>query len=604
MGLFYYFRFVSMNVNYKILITLYFLLFACSFQAQNVDTLSSTNLIYDSILTSDSESMNTLFYKHQNDVLLNNLGPYGSPFYYPTAHYLYKYSLIDKVDSYNLKFQKLLGIKPYTNITYINASRKEQQFSIKHFQQFGKLLVLDFDFIKISSPGAYKNQEANSAIFTGTLTFHNRKDNYEIKFSNGINRKFYDENGGLYDIKNYEFSLYDDERSYPVNLESSNSFIKRYTYQLKQRMDIFKIASDSLGTKTIYLKHNIQYTTKQKVFYDNDPLSKIYKEIYLDTISSVDSIFSKSLNNIGSIGIRTPNFSFELFAQYDQKLYLQNSWLNNNYHNTYFGFQSNYQSSKIGIDAIAKYGFDGYTKGNIESDMAIDYDHPKYKICAGLSYFLTEPDLNYKYYTSNHFIWYNANLKKQSLLGFHLNLNMKRLKMEFSVESKLLNNTLYFDSLAIANQDLNTASISTFSLAKNYKLLNFYFRTAFIYQLTSDRLLFPLPEMIGRQILYYQKYIFKGALKFQFGVGFSYSTEYYGYAYMPALTEYYVQGNTRLGHYPKIDIFINTHLKRAQIFLKYEHYNAGKSIYKSYAVPGYPPMSRSLKFGVSWNMFD
>jgi hypothetical protein len=116
--------------------------------------------------------------------------------------------------------------------------------------------------------------------------------------------------------------------------------------------------------------------------------------------------------------------------------------------------------------------------------------------------------------------------------------------------------------------------------------------------------LFPLPEIIVRQVLYYQKYIFKGALKFQFGVGFSYATDYYGYAYMPATNEFYVQENTELGNYPKIDVFINTHLKRAQIFLKYEHVNAGRSLQKSYIAPGYPPMSKSLKFGVSWNLFD
>ncbi len=169
---------------------------------------------------------------------------------------------------------------------------------------------------------------------------------------------------------------------------------------------------------------------------------------------------------------------------------------------------------------------------------------------------------------------------------------------------KFENNTLYFDSLAISGQDKNTASISSFSLAKDYKLLNFYFRTAFIYQLTSNQILFPLPEMIGRQVAYYQKYIFKGALKFQMGAGVSYSTGYYGYAYMPALTEFYVQNNTKLGYYPKLDVFINIHLKRAQLFLKYEHFNAGKSLHKSYAVSGYPPMSKSLKFGISWNLFD
>src|SRR3990167_3757701 len=114
-----------MNINYKILLTLFVPLFACSLQAQNLDSLNASNLKYDSILSSDENSMSTLFYKHQNDVLINNLGPYGSPFYYPTAQYLYKKELLTSISPFNNQLLKLHGIKPYTNITYINASRKE-----------------------------------------------------------------------------------------------------------------------------------------------------------------------------------------------------------------------------------------------------------------------------------------------------------------------------------------------------------------------------------------------------------------------------------------------------------------------------------------------
>lgn len=592
------------NTYLKILFTIFIFFFACKIQAQDLDSLSVIDSKYDSILRSDGESMNTLFYKHKHDVLINNLGPFGSAFYYPTTFSLYKKNLIKRTDAFNEKLRKLSGFKPYTNITYINASRKEQQFSIKHVQGFGKLLFFDFDFKKISSPGAYVNQEANNTTFEGRLNYQSKNDNYEITFSNGIYRNFYMENGGLLDIKEYENSLFDDERNYLVNLESSNSFLKKYTYHLEQRLDLFKWNSDSLGKKKVYIKHQISYTSQQKVFFDNDPLSTIYNDIYFDSVATVDSIYRNNISNTGFIGFGYNYFAFELFGQYDQKEYLQNLGVSSIYHNTYGGFASRLKNKLLTVEVIGKYCVDGYAKGDIESNLILSYDKDKYAINGGVSYFLNEPDLKYVYYNSNHFIWKNIDLEKPSVLGFNFNFKLKKLKIEFAAESKLLNNTLYYDSLSIANQDKNTASISTFSLAKDYRLLNFYFRTAFIYQLTSDKLLFPLPEMVGRQVLYYQKYIFKGALKFQFGVGLSYSTTYYGYAYMPAINEFYVQQNYKVGYYPKIDVFINTHLKRAQIFLKYEHFNAGKSLHKSNAVPGYPPMAKSLKFGVSWNLFD
>ena len=593
-----------MNDYLKILLTPFIFLFVCAIQAQNIDSLSIIDTKYDSILRSDGEAMNTLFYKHQNDVLINNLGPYGSPFYYPTAFFLHKKTLIETPSSINVKLKKVSGYKPYTNITWINAGRKEQQFSIKHIQEFGKLLFLDVDLKKVSSPGVYANQEANNTTFKGKLTYQSKKDNYKFSFSNGIYRNFYDENGGLTSIENYENGLFDDERNYPVNLSNSNSFLKRYDHQLEQRLDLFKLNSDSSNTRKIYIKHHISYSTQQKVFFDNDPLSGIYNDIYFDSIATIDSIYSNNISNTGFIGFRSNTFSVELLGQYDQKEYEQSVGVNSIFHNTYGGFTSSITNKLLSADIIGKYCADGYAKGDIESELIISYDKKKYNVNGGVRYFLNEPDLKYVYYNSNHFIWKNTSLEKQSILDLYINITLKKMQLEFKAENKILTNTLYYDSLASANQDNSSSSITSFSLAKNYQLLNFYFRTAFIYQITSNETLFPLPEVIGRQVLYYQKYIFKGALKFQFGVGFSYSTEYYGYSYMPAINEFYVQQNTKMGYYPKVDVFINTHLKRAQIFLKYEHMNAGKSLHKAYITPGYPSMTKSLKFGVSWNLFD
>ena len=589
---------------YKILFSLFILLISCGVYAQDLDSLSVIDSKYDSILRSDGGAMNVLFYKHDNDILINNLGPFGSPYYYPTAFYLQKKNLLEKPNEFNSKLYKLSGFRPYTNITYINASRKEQQFSIKHIQEFGKLLLFDFDFKKVSSPGAYVNQEANNTFFKANLSYKSKNNNYEVKFSNEIYRNFYQENGGLLNVIDYEERAFDDDQNYPVNLMTSNSFKKSYSYKLTQLLDLFKFKSDSNNTRKVYLKHQTTYQTQQKVFFDNDPLSNIYNNLYLDSLSSVDSIYTNNYSNTGFIGFRNKTYAIELFGQYDLKKYEQNFGVNADYHNSYIGLLGKYANNKLQVDAFAKYGASGYRIGDIESELAVTYDKDKYIIKGGATYFLTEPDLKHIYYNSNHFIWANTTFEKQSTLGFNIAFKLKKKQLEFKAESKLLNNTIYYDSLAIVSQNENNASITSFSLAKDYKLLNFHFRTAFIYQVTSDEFLFPLPAIIARQVVYYQKDIFKGNLQFQFGAGVSYSTDYYGYAYMPAINEFHVQQNTFLGNYPKLDVFINTHLKRAQIFLKYEHINAGSNLQKSYVTLGYPPMAKSLKFGVSWNVFD
>ena len=319
----------------KILISLTALFAIANIQAQNLDSLSVIDSRYDSLLRSDGEALNTLFYKHKNDVLINNLGPFGSQFYYPTTFFLYNKNLIEEKNALNEKLIKLSGFRPYSNITYINASRKEQQLSIKHVQELGKLLFLDIDFLKSSSPGAYRNQEANRTFLLGTMRYKSKKGNYDLTFSSKIARDFYQENGGVNNIEDYESGLYDDEISYPVNLYNSNAFNKRYEYGLAQRLDIFKVKSDSIRSNVVYIKHNITYSTQQKVFFDEDPLSSIYSAIYIDSSSTVDSIYNNNLSNTAFLGYKGDNFSVELFGQYDLNEYEQSFGIDTSFNNIY-----------------------------------------------------------------------------------------------------------------------------------------------------------------------------------------------------------------------------------------------------------------------------
>ena len=132
----------------------------------------------------------------------------------------------------------------------------------------------------------------------------------------------------------------------------------------------------------------------------------------------------------------------------------------------------------------------------------------------------------------------------------------------------------------------------------------FHFRTALIYQTTSDAYLFPLPDFIGRQLVYFQSYAFKKAVKIQLGFNVSFTTKYYGYAYMPEIGEFYIQKRQQLGEYPFLDVFLNMRVKRAQVFLKYEHLNTFWTEDKFYATANYPAMSKSLKIGIVWNLVD
>ncbi len=584
------------KLNFKILFLFFFLFFGKLLYAQN--TYQNNNNRYDSIVTSDYLFENFLFYKYENDVLITDLGPFGS------LNYLISNNLKNQ-KSYlnNFNLDSLRGIKPFTNISYINASRKEQIFSVKHYQQFGNNLIFHLDLNKISTPGEFLNQEVNHTKFTTSIKYHSTR--YSVKFLTAINKHTQQENGGLLNTNNFENAIYSNFKGYGVYLLSSNVLIKRKNFNLQQQLTVYNFNTDSLTSDKVYLRLTSSYSSKKRVFYDNDPLSLIYRNIFLDSISTIDSIYQDNFNNRLSFGVKYKRVDFKLFTSVGHLNYMQSFGVDTNYNNVYTGFKYSYKLKKIHINAEGKYGVYGFNKNDISSGIGIDYlFFDKLKFSFNSNFNKTEPALKFKTYTSNHFKWSNYSFVKQNVLNTSANISINKWKLVVSLDNKLLNNILYYNYLAKASQNNGTISTSTFGIAKNYSILKFHFRTALKYQLTTNKILFPLPQFITRQLVYYENRIFKKALKIQIGFNVSYATGYYGYAYMPALTAFYTQRDTQLGYYPKLDLFINTHIKRAQIFLKYEHINAGRSLDKSYSVPGYPILSKSLKFGISWNFID
>ena len=73
---------------------------------------------------------------------------------------------------------------------------------------------------------------------------------------------------------------------------------------------------------------------------------------------------------------------------------------------------------------------------------------------------------------------------------------------------------------------------------------------------------------------------------------------------MPALRSFYLQNEKEIGNYVYMDVYLMLRVKRAVIFLKYQHFNAGWLGYSYYMTPHYPMADAAFKFGVSWVFYD
>lgn len=576
-------------------------------KAQTIDSLDVVNEEYKTILFNDKDFIDLLFYKHFNNVLPNNLGPYGSSYYYATNYLQDNQSTIFAPEDLKNKLLSMNGFRPFTNLTWINAGRREQLLSVNHIQKFGKLADLSISYKRISSPGIYVNQEVNNNDLKSEFNFKTDNNLYSAKIYFDMLRINNQENGGLNNTSDFYKDSIDRRELYKVNVNGSYYQERALAFGLKQRLNLFSVYNDTIVSKRFFVGFENQVSSKRREYFDFDSNSKIYDTTYFDTTFTQwkDSTHLNTFFNKISFGVTAKNLELEPYLNFQNYKYHQYLGVDSSFSSSYVGALVSFKKQRINFAANVNYGLNGYNQQDVNGTLHFTYlNKDNYAFNLMVDHRLNEADVYYKTFRSNHFKWDNNQFEKQQItfVGSEFYINAADAKL--TANAKLYTNFIYFDTLALPAQQNKLETTSTFMAEKGYKLWNVHFKTALIYQLTSDRYILPLPNLAGRQIVYYENRIFKKAMKVRIGFNVTYSSKYYGYEFMPSISQFYAQNKIKIGDYPFVDFFVSTHLKRAQIFFKWEHINAGFGDYTYLTTPTTPFLDRSFKFGVSWNMFD
>ena len=183
------------------------------------------------------------------------------------------------------------------------------------------------------------------------------------------------------------------------------------------------------------------------------------------------------------------------------------------------------------------------------------------------------------------------------------------LFVNLELDYSTINDYAYFgraesDSLVKPFQYSETVNYFRVKLNKEIKWRNFTLDNSIRYQKVVDgEEVLNVPEFVTRNTLYYSNHFFKKALFLQTGITFNYFTEYNMNAYDPLLAEFYVQNQTKLGGFPRLDFFINAKIRQTRIFLKAEHFNSAFTGYNFYSSPNYPYRDFAIRFGLVWDFF-
>ena len=599
-----------------------------------VDTMSNGYQIYNPIFR---ESMGQNFLgnlgsPNQSLIFDEHQMHYGHLFYnslltyIPHPHELY---------FYNTK-------TPYVNLTYHFGSpkrRSEEFISALYTQNINKATNVGIQYQLSSSIGQYQFQKAENQNFKFWSSYNGERYNMHTAF---IYTKIENQENGGINNNNPNIDLQAlDPSDVPMNFsDDARNEINHLQFFYNHSLSIGNInvkGKDStiteLPVSTIY--HTLKYEQGDRLYsIDNLPTytdveNPFYEHIHRDSLQTRDSTSFQHLTNTFQIKFNEEansllKFGLRAYITNEVMLYKfpgQTDWKYDENGNGIAQYQTRDTTlinTAIGgqifknlgqnfwWDAGAKLYFQGYRAGDSEITGSLNSLFRIRRDTAGFfangGIYLRQPELFENQYFSNHLEW-QEDFNQTRSIRINGGIRIPTRRLELSGGINLINEHIYWQENGLPSQTSSVLQVMNFRLKKHFTLGRVHSIYDAILQYTSDEKYIPVPLFSMYNSTYYQNTLFQ-VLHFQIGFDLRYNTEYYAPKYMPATGIFVNQQNEKVGNYPFVDAFVNLQLKRARIYVKYDHVNQGfpnANYYTAYRYPGNP---RNLKFGVSWNFYD
>lgn len=228
------------------------------------------------------------------------------------------------------------------------------------------------------------------------------------------------------------------------------------------------------------------------------------------------------------------------------------------------------------------------------------------------------PSYYFRHYHSKH-AWWDIDAKQEFRQHVEGIVTVPHTKTILKASFDNIKNLCYFvNDGSVIEQEKNTivtnniapkqysgaVQVVTFNLKQNFRFGILNFENDVTYQLSGNKDVLPLPQLITYNNLYIKFRIAK-VLSTELGGDLKYFTSYYAPDYSPVLGQFTTQNEAKrvkIGNYPILSAYANFELKRARFYVQYYHANQGTGRY--FWAPNYPVNPVGIHFGLSWNFYD
>jgi hypothetical protein len=562
--------------------------------------------------------------------------------------------------------------RPFSILSYTyGTGYKEESFEAFHTQNVSPKLNFGFRYQNISSLGQYIYSQVKENKFKLFTSYTGEK--YTLHAAFDVNRFKVNENGGISDsvfhsgdyVTTYEIGSFlggtGINSGYEANVQNR---LRYYDLLISQRLKLFTLASKldtlnkdkgrNIAEPILTYVFNMERGTK--TYDDINPMaSGFYDSIYFNSSKTLDSLACFRVRNMLQLEFKTTfrrkvqtgifgliGSDYEKYADYSlwnsdtgvkldtlRNLYIINddtlkgASFNKKTSNTFVsaGIYGNFWRKVIadfsGLYYLAGYRQNQYKlEGILDTRLTILKRDFEFAITGVLEN--KKPDYLLDNYYSNHYIW-NKVLKYEERYRLSSVIRSPSKNLELKGTYYLLRNFIYFNQAAVPENYQQMLNYFSVEATKTFKLGEVYSENSVVYQVTENQSILPLPQFV----LYNSTYLdhtfhFKstnGELHTILGVDVYYNTLFYGYEYLPELSQFYVQNFKEIGNYPLLNVFLNVKLKSVRFFVKVEHINSSLFEQRYYSTIHYPYnqgleirngkyIGTIWKFGLSWTFYE
>ena len=517
---------------------------------------------------------------------------------------------------------------PASELFYRSVTGKGQNLDALITMNVSEQFNVFVGYRGLRSQGKYVNQLTSNGNFRIGSSYFTKNKRYQFKNHITFQDISNDENGGLVFTNHFETSdePYNNRENLRVQFSDANTLFKGLRGYFDHSFQFNKSESNKALIRhqftyeyfsNIFRQYNVTPFVNTPPYFGDAFATSIYDKVRHKRFeNTIDLAFDSKTIGLFSVGAGVYNFSHTYNAiVFDA----ENNKIPNQLQDDIVTLGGSYvlNKEKIIADASFKQSVIGRSLTDLNINAAFNLND-KFGIEASYHLQSKIPNYTYQFFQSGYIglNWFNdfANEKYSTLnakiitpiIDIEGTYQIISDKLYFANNATTLNENGRYAQLLVSPQQY-TKSINYFML-KAQKEFTFnkwgIDNTIMFQQVVQDNDILNVPQIVTRNTVYFQDYVFNKALFFQTGITFNYFTKYYANEYHAVLGDFVVQNQVKIGNFPMFDFFLNAKIKTAQIYINVEHFNSKFTGYNYYNTPTQPYRDLTFRLGIKWNFFN